>query len=190
MDGESIAGSFALENEALLVVQASPRGSTFDDSVIEPEVRARFLRNLAAVTEVPGGKSVRQAAAAYGTAPATPSRLVMCVKVDGQAACVPMGVYQHDRAIHPELQRLMRKLYTQPLRPTMMAVYEDVRLKDLAKELSEREGKLVRTPTYKQVYAFLTSIGQEPEVAQSLTIQGKLPGESGRSPVGSCCPSG
>jgi len=167
VDGESIAGSFALENEASLVVQGSPRGSTFDDSVLEPEVRARFLRNLAAVTDVLSGKSVRQAAQEHGMAVATLSRLQTRVKVYGQAACVPMGVYHRDGALHPELQRLIRKLYTQPLRPTKMAVYEDVRLKDLAKELSEREGTLVRTPTYKQVYAFLTSIDQEPQVAQA-----------------------
>jgi hypothetical protein len=57
VDGERIAGSFALENEVSQVVQGGPRGSTFDDSVLEPEVRARFLRNLAAVTDVLSGKA-------------------------------------------------------------------------------------------------------------------------------------
>lgn len=47
------------------------------------------------------------------------------------------------------------------MRPTTKAVYKDVRLKSLAKELSEREGRLVRKPTYKQVYTFLKSIEQE-----------------------------
>ncbi len=121
VDGESIAGSFALENEASLVVQGSPRGSTFDDSVLDPEVRARFLRNLAAVTDVLNGKGVRQSAQEHGMASATLSRLSQRVKVYGQAACVPMGVYHRERIIHPELQHLMRKLYMQALRPTIMA---------------------------------------------------------------------
>lgn len=168
VDGESAAGHGAAEaHNAPLVIQASPLGATFDDSVLEPEVRARFLRNLAAVTDVLGGKSVRQAAKEHGMAPATLSRLVMRAKAYGQAACVPMGVYHRDRTIHPELQGLVRRLYTQTLRPTMMAVYEDIRLKDLARELSEREGKLVRTPTYKQVYAFLKSIDQELQVVEA-----------------------
>ncbi len=167
-DEENAAGHGATKaHDASLIVQASPLGATFDDSVLEPQVRARFLRNLAAVTDVLGGTSIRQAAEAHGMAPATLSRLVMRAKVYGQAACVPMGVYHRERAIHPELQRLMHKLYTQALRPTMMAVYEDVRLKDLAKELSEREGTLVPTPTYKQVYAFLKSIDQEPQVVEA-----------------------
>src|SRR5438876_214287 len=82
-------------------------------------------------------------------------------------ACVPMGVYHRERKIQPELQRLIRKLYTKVMRPTIQAVYEDVRLKDLAKELSEREGTLVKTPSYKQVYAFLKSIEQEPQVVEA-----------------------
>src|SRR5215471_12460567 len=49
----------------------------------------------------------------------------------------------------------------------MMAVYEDVRLKDLTRELSEREGTLVRTPTYWQVYYYLKSIDQDPQVVEA-----------------------
>jgi hypothetical protein len=164
---ESVPDSLALVDDIPSVIQSSPLGATFDDSVLEPEVRARFLRNFAAVTDVLGGKSVRQAAQEHEMAPATLSRMYQRVKVYGQAACVPMGVYHRERDMHPELQALIRKLYTQVMRPTIQAVYEDVRLKDLVQRLSEREGTLVRTPTYKQVYAFLKSIEQEPQVVEA-----------------------
>lgn len=165
VDEEIAPVPLVLANGAPLVMQASSLEGTFDDSTLEPEVRARFLRNLAAVTDVHGGKSVRKAAEEHGMAVATLSRLQARVKAHGQMACVPMGVYHRERNIHPELQCLIRKLYTQAMRPTIQAVYEDVRLKNLVKELSEREGTLVRTPTYKQVYTFLKSIEQESQVA-------------------------
>lgn len=164
---EMISGLLVQSEDTPPTIQSSPLGATFDASILEPEVRTRFLRNLAAVTAVLEGKSVRQAAQMHGMAPATLSRLNQRVKVYGQAACVPMGVYHRERTIHPELQHLMRKLYTQALRPTIMAVYEDIRLKDKASQISEREGILVRTPTYKQVYTFLKFIEHEPEVIQA-----------------------
>src|SRR5437660_3502259 len=66
-----------------------------------------------------------------------------------------------ERALHPELQQLIRKLYTQPIRPSVMAVYEDVQLKQLARELSEREHQQIPAPTYKQVWKFLKAIAHE-----------------------------
>jgi hypothetical protein len=48
-----------------------------------------------------------------------------------------------------------------------MAVYEDVQLKHFAERLSEREGKLVRQPSYDQVYDFLKSIAQEAQVIEA-----------------------
>lgn len=167
VDAESNPGSLAQDNSSPLVIQASSLGTTFDDSTLVPEMRVRFLRNLAAVTDVFEGKSVRQAALAHGMAASTLSRLQQHVKTFGQIACVPMGIYHRDRRMHPELQKLVRNLYTQTLRPTIMAVYEDVRLKDRARELSERESKLVHTPSYWQVYYYLKAIEQEPEVAQA-----------------------
>ena len=109
--------------------------------VSDPEEQALFHRNLAAVTAVLAGMSVSGVARAYGMAVSTLSRLVRRTKELGQIACVPNATYHRDRLIHPELQQLIRKLYTQPIRPTVMAVYEDVQLKHLAEELSEREGK-------------------------------------------------
>ena len=81
-------------------------------------------------------------------APSTLSRLVQRAKELGQIACVPHRAYHRDRALHPAFQELIRKLYMPSMRPTVMAVYEDVRLKRLAEELSEREGTLVQAPTY------------------------------------------
>src|SRR5260370_26507918 len=53
------------------------------------------------------------------------------------------------------------------MRPTMMAVYEDVRVSRLADELSKREGTLVQAPTYRQVQYFLGSIAHESQVAEA-----------------------
>src|SRR5260221_681500 len=134
-------------------------GPTFDASVLETaEEQARFHRNLAAVTAVLSGQSLRGTALEQGMAPSTLSRLVQRTKELGQIACVPHGAYHRERALRPEFQALIRKLYTHRMRPTMMAIYEDLRLKRLAEELSEREGSLVQTPAYRQVQYFLIPI--------------------------------
>jgi transposase-like protein len=78
---------------------------------------------------------VSKVARAYDMGTSTLSRLVRRTKALGQIACVPHGTYHRERALHPELQQLIRKLYTQPIRPSVMAVYEDVQLKQLALEL-------------------------------------------------------
>ncbi len=62
------------------------------------------------------------------------------------------------------MQQLIRKLYQQPFRPTVMAVYEDVQLKELASTLAERELKLIPPPTYAQVYDFIKAIASEAPV--------------------------
>ncbi len=131
------------------------------------EDQAHFHRNLAAVTDVLTGQTLRRVAQARGMAPSTLSRLVQRTKQLGQIACVPHGAYHRERPLHPEFQQLLRKLYTHRMRPTMMAVAEDVRLKRLAAELSEREGTLVKTPTYRQVQYFLKGIAQEAPVAEA-----------------------
>ena len=143
-------------------------GPTFDASVLETvEEQAHFHRNLAAVTDVLTGQKLRRVAQARGIAPATLSRLVQRTKQLGQIACVPHGAYHRERPLHPAFQQLIRKLYTHRMRPTMMAVAEDVRLKRLAAELSEREGRLVKTPTYRQVQYFLKGIAQEATVTEA-----------------------
>jgi len=140
-------------------------GPTFDAStLLTPEARTHFHRNLAAVTEVLSGKSLGAVAKSYDCAPSTLSRLVQRAKAHGQIACVPYRTYHRDRALHPEFQQLIRKLYTHPLRPSVMAVYEDVRLKHLAEALSAREGSVVLLPTYWQVWSYIQAISHEEAV--------------------------
>lgn len=111
-------------------------GPTFDASVLATtDEQILFNRNLAAVTAVLAGMGVGKVAHAYDMGRSTLSRLVRRTKELGQIACVPHGTYHRERALHPELQQLIRKLYTQPIRPSVMAIYEDVQLKQLALEL-------------------------------------------------------
>jgi len=148
--------------------QSGITGPAFDASVLATtEEQAHFHRNLAAVNAVLAGMGVSGAARAYGMATSTLSRLVRRTKEYGQIACVPHATYHRERAVHPDLQQLIRKLYLQPFRPTIMAIYEDVQLKQLAEELSERENKLVLVPKYHQVYEFVKSISQEPSVKEA-----------------------
>jgi len=143
-------------------------GPTFDASTLgTTEEQVRFSRNLAAVMAVLSGRPVRSTARLHNMAPSTLSRLVHRTHALGQIACVPHGAYHRERLLRPEFQEVIRKLYTHRMRPTMMAVYEDVRLKRLAEELSKREGTVVQTPTYRQVQYFLSSIALEAQVAEA-----------------------
>jgi helix-turn-helix, Psq domain len=118
--------SFPQETETedlALDPQSGITGPTFDASVLATtEEQAHFHRNLAAVTAVLAGMGTSGAARAYGMATSTLSRLVGRTKEFGQIACVPYATYHRDRALHPDLQQLIRKLYTQPFRPTVMAI--------------------------------------------------------------------
>jgi transposase len=158
------------ENEETPIqVKGGIPGPTFDASVLETkDAQAHFHRNLAAVTAVLAGRGVREVAKESEMAPSTLSRLVERTKAFGQIACVPHRAYHRDRTLlHPEFQELIRKLYTHRMRPTIMAVYEDVRLKRLAEDLSEREGTPIKAPTYRQVQHFLKGISQETPVREA-----------------------
>ncbi len=160
---------FSSEEEAVVLSShgAIP-GPTFDASVLETaEQQAHFHRNLTAVMAVLEGKTLQTVAEQFAMSVSTLGRLVQRAKEFGQIACVPYGTYHRDRTLRPEFQQLIRKLYTHPMRPTVMAVYEDVRLKRLAENLSEREGKPVQPPTYRQVWSFLQEISQEAKVAEA-----------------------
>lgn len=155
------------EDQPLALAGTIP-GPTFDPSTLsDAALRARFHRNLTAVQAVLAGQPRRQVAQAAGIHPFNLARLVERVQQFGQIACVPHATYRRDRALHPEFQELLRKLYTHPIRPTMMAVYEDVRLQQLADHLSEQEKTRVLPPTYRQVRSFLQEIARESAVIQA-----------------------
>ncbi len=176
-----------LPSELLALVEDdafSPREAEAEDLVLDPQLgitsptfdastlattqeQAHFHRNLAAVTAVLAGMGVCGAARAYEMATSTLSRLVRRTKLLGQIACVPYATYHRDRALHPDFLPLIRKLYMQPFRPTVMAIYEDIQLKQLAEELSERENKPIAVPTYQQIYGFVQLIAQQIPVKEA-----------------------
>lgn len=140
-------------------------GPTFDASILKTEKeRKLFYRNLHAVTTRLSGQSLKQVGHTYGISPATLSRLVQRTQEIGQLACVPYGSYLRGRKLLPEFQALIRKLYTRPKRPSVMEIYEDVRLKRLAVELSQRESSLIKTPTYRQIWYFIHALSKELKV--------------------------
>jgi transposase len=164
-----MSSSFSREEDTMVFSpQGAIPGPTFDASVLETaEQQAHFHRNLNAVTAILEGKTLLQVAAQYAMSASTLGRLVQRAKELGQIACVPYGTYHRERALRPEFQHVIRKLYTHAMRPTVMAVCEDIRLKRLAEELSEREGKLVQIPTYRQIWYFLKEISKEANVADA-----------------------
>ena len=141
-------------------------GPTVDASRIEPVARReQFLRNLALVTEILGGSSVRDAATRHQVSAATASRLVQRARAGGEEALVPHRGYTRARQLRVEFQQLIQKLYTHPQRPSITAIHEHPKLKRLADELTAQEERAVRLPSYKQVYAFVRSIAHESTVS-------------------------
>ena len=167
-DGVSPQSSIQYEEMASQMQGVLP-GPTFDASMLETkDLQAHFHRNLAAVTAVVEGRGIREVAKESEMAPSTLSRLVQRTKAFGQIACVPHRAYHRNRTLmHPEFEELIGKLYTHRMRPTIMAVYEDVRLQRLAEDLSEREGTPVKVPTYRQVQHFLKGIEQQTPVREA-----------------------
>ncbi len=136
------------ESESALVVDRPLPGPTVDAAAIPAEGQRRaFLRNLAAVTEVLAGASVRATARTHRLTPQRLSLLVRRARTLGQIALVPHRSYAREPALREEFRALIRKLYTRPLRPSVMAIAEDPALKRLAERLTEDEGRLVRLPS-------------------------------------------
>ena len=136
------------EGDVVLDPRVGIPGPPFDASVLPTtQEQVLFNRNLAAVTAVLAGMGVSKVAHAYEMGKSSLARLVRRTKELGQIACVPYATYHRERAWHPELQQLIRKLYTHPIRPSVMAVYEDAQLTQLAEELSEPEHKHISAPT-------------------------------------------
>jgi len=168
VEGDASFPRQAEDEDLVLDPQLGITGSTFDASTLATtQEQAHFHRNLAAVTAVLAGMGISGAARAYGMATSTLSRLVRRTKQLGQMACVPYATYHRERALHPDFQQLIRKLYMQPFRPTVMAIYEDIQLKQLAEALSERENKPIAVPTYQQIYGFVKLIAQEIAVKEA-----------------------
>jgi len=175
---DSLSPEPSSEGDVVLDPRVGIPGPTFDASVLPTtEEQILFNRHLAAVTAVLAGMGVSKVAHAYEMGKSTLSRLVRRTKELGQIACVPYGTYHRERALHPELQQVIRQLYTQPIRPSVMAVYEDIEIKQVAEELSEREHKQISAPTYKQVWCFLKEISQQTPVIDARSGLKHLPHE-------------
>jgi hypothetical protein len=143
-------------------------GPTFDASTLAgAEERERFHRNLAAVQAVLAGEPRRRVAKRYEMHPFTLARLERGVEQFGQLACVPRATYHRERKFRPEFEPLLRQLYSHPIRPSVMAVYEDVRIAQLADRLSAQEGTRVSPPSYRQVWSFLQAIRDESPVSEA-----------------------
>jgi hypothetical protein len=148
--------------------EAQIPGPAFDPESLESkEAKAAFNRKYAAVREVLAGGVLRSVAGNYDMAPSMLSYLVKQAREHGQVAFVSHKTYQRDRKLRPEFQEIIRELYTHPIRPSVMAIYEHVRLKDKAEELTRQEGKLVLGPTYYQVWSYTASIQNESKVVQA-----------------------
>ncbi|HEU5382151.1 MAG TPA: Mu transposase C-terminal domain-containing protein, partial [Ktedonobacteraceae bacterium] len=139
-------------------------GPAFDADSLPKEAQADFNRKYAAVREVLAGGVLRSVAEDYDMAPSTLSYLLKQAKEHGQIAFVSHKTYHRDRKLRPEFQELIRELYTDPMRPSVMAVQEHYRIRDKAEELTNIEGKLVEGPTYFQVWSYIASIENEPKV--------------------------
>jgi hypothetical protein len=168
---EQTTDNFSLvsdEKEPLLESQGGISRPAFDASTLEnAEIRDHFHRNLTAVMAVLTGEPRKQVALQYGLHPYSLARLEQRVQQFGQIACVPRATYHRERKLRPEFQDLLRKLYTQAVRPTVMAVYEDTQLQQLASTLSQKEETLILAPSYKQVWSFLHEIAQEKKVVEA-----------------------
>ncbi len=142
-------------------------GPAYDPKDLDEESRKIFNRNHDAVRDVLSGQGVRQVAESYGMVHSALLRLIKRLQEYGQIALAPYQAYQRDPKLRPEFQELIRKLYKSRMRPTVMAVYEDPELKKLAERLTKREDKLVKRPTYRQVWWFIQKIVNEREVVEA-----------------------
>jgi transposase len=155
-------------NHLSLQLQDGIPGPTFDASSLKTKKEQKdFNRRLSAVRAVLAGGSLEKVAKKAKMSPSALSRLVSRTRELGQIACAPRKTYHRDRALRPEFQELIRKLYMHPLRPTIKAVAEDEQLARLAEKLSNQEGVTVSPPPYQQVWRYINHISREPVVANA-----------------------
>jgi len=141
--------------------------STFDDSTLEGPARERFLRNLRAVEQVLAGASLTDTARDMQIAPSTLSRLVRRTRTLGVLACVPHATYSRERELHPAFQEVIRRLFLLPTRLSMTAIAEHVELKRTARRIQEDTKAAILLPSYRQVYDYVQTLKQEPQVRRS-----------------------
>lgn len=142
-------------------------GPAYDPEDLDEEKREIFNRNHDAVKAVLSGQGVRQVAESYGMVHSALLHLLKRVNKHGQIALVPYGVYHRDPELRPAFQEKIRKLYKSRMRPTVKAIERDPELRALAEELTKLEGKLVKPPTYRQIWCFIRHIENDLDVVEA-----------------------
>ncbi len=170
------------ECDAPLKVEIVIPGPTIDTSHMKEEERKAFENKLHAATRVLSGEKLRLIAEDCTLAPSTLSRLTKRVAELGQIACISHGEYHRERQLHSEFQELIRKLYTQSLRPTVRAIQESIEIKDLAEKLTKLNKVPVLVPSYRQVAYYIWSISNEKEVTEARSGLKHLPRDR-KSPI-------
>ena len=161
VDGSQPPLEDSLQDDRPLALEATIPGPTFDASTFyDADLAARFHPNLAAVSARLAGAPRRQGAQEYGMHPLSLARLEQRVAQCGQIACVPHATSHRARTLRPEFQQVLPRLDTHPIRPTILAVSEDVQLQHLADQLSQQEQTPVLTPTYKQLRSWSLQDGE------------------------------
>ncbi len=154
-----------LVQEVATISSESPRlvpGPTFDASRLAEPQREQFHRNLRAVEQVLAGAQQAQTARDAGIPPSMLSRLIKRTKLLGTIACVPYGSYRRSTTMHPAFQECIRRLYLLPTRLSMTAIQEHTEMQQVARRLSEKQGKPVKLPSYAQVRKEVHRLGNEP----------------------------
>jgi hypothetical protein len=164
-DGQPLSASGG--SDTPLEVWSIIPGPTIDTSDMAEEERKKFNNKLTAATRVLSGEPLRQVAKDCSMSAPTLSRLVKRVAEIGQIACVSYGEYHREPQLRPEFQALIRKLYTQPLRPTIKAIHESIELQDLAGKLTKPDSDPVLGPSYRQVAYYIESISKEKGVIET-----------------------
>src|SRR5260370_19443164 len=89
-------------------------------------------------------------------------RLTKRTKLRGTIACVPYGSYRRSTTMHPAFQECIRRLYLLPTRLSMTAIQEHTEMQQVARRLSQKQGKPVKLPSYAQVRKEVHRLGNEP----------------------------
>jgi hypothetical protein len=116
------------------------------------------------VEQVLAGAQQTQVAKDAGIPRSTLSRLVKRTKLLGTIASVPYGSYRRSTTMHPAFAECIRRLYLLPTRLSMTAIREHTEMQQVARRLSEKQGKPVKLPSYAQVRTEVHHLKMEPEL--------------------------